>query len=70
MIVQKAVENFSEYGSEESNGGDTDGNNTAFNWEASTASEILGLFNGAMADAAAAEASLFLFGKLVKGEFL
>ena len=55
MIVQKAVENFSEYGSEESNGGDTDGNNTALNWETSTASEILGLFNGAMADAAAAE---------------
>jgi len=68
LIVQKAIEDLSENDSEKSNSDDTDSNDTTLNWEASTASEIFSFFNGAVADAAAAEATLFLFAELVKGK--
>jgi len=58
LIVQKAVEDLRENGSEKSNSDDTDSDDTTLNWEASTASEIFCFFNGAVADAAAAEATL------------
>lgn len=60
IFINKAPE----YLTEDSNGKeeveDTNTNNTALDWEASTAWEILGLFSGALTDAATAHLVVFL----------
>jgi len=63
LIVQKEIEYFNEDSEEQGNGKDSNSDNTALNWETSTACEVLGLFNRAVADAAAAKASLLFLGE-------
>ena len=66
-FVKEAVENFGEDSDEQEVGEHTDGNNTALHWEASEALEVNGLLGRAVADAAAAQASLLLLGKFLEG---
>jgi hypothetical protein len=60
ILVQEAVEDLNEEEYEEEEGNNTDAVNTAFDWEATTASEILGLLGLALADAAAAHFVILL----------
>ena len=66
-LVKEAVEHLSEDGSEKHDSEDTNGNNTALNWEASETLEVNGLLGGAVADAAAAKASFLFLGKIFEG---
>jgi hypothetical protein len=66
-LVKEAVENFAEDGQEQDVGEHTDCDNTALHWEATEALEVDGLLGGAVADAAAAQASLLLLGKFLEG---
>jgi len=45
LFIKEAVENLGEKGSEQSNGKDTNSNDTAFNWEATAAGKIFSLFD-------------------------
>jgi len=66
-LVQKAVEYFGEDCDEECDGEDSDADHTALNWEASEALQVHGLLNGAVANAAAAKATLLLLGQILEG---
>ena len=60
ILVQEAVEDLDEEEEKEAEGNNTDCINTALDWEATAASEILGLLGLALADAAAAHFVILL----------
>jgi len=66
-IVKEAVEDLAEDSNEEQDGEDTNTDNTALYWEATEALEINGLLHRAVADAAAAKASLLLHSDFFEG---
>lgn len=66
-LVKKAVEHLQQDGEEQDDGEDSDCHNSALDWEATEALEVLGLLHGAVADAAAAQASLLFLGEFIEG---
>jgi len=70
LFVKEAPEDLNEKSSEQCNGKDTNSNDTALNWEATAAGKIFGLFDWAVANAAATEAALLLDSDLFKSKLL
>jgi len=66
-LVQEAVEDLGKDGEEKYAGEDTNGNNSALDWEASKALEVNGLLGGAVANAAAAKATLLFLSEFFEG---